>query len=91
MQPIPKSTGREEFNEDFINKVFRKFSNLKHSDILRTFIKFTSLSIKLNVEKFILSKFEIDELVISGGGALHPILINDIQKDFFSSILMTNI
>ena len=81
MQSIPKSTGREQFGKDFIDDVVKKFRNLKHSDILRTFIKFTSLSIKLNVEKFILNKFEINELVISGGGTLHPVLMSDIEKD----------
>ena len=80
-QSIPKSTGREQFGKFFLNKIIENFKSLDKVDILRTLIKFTSLSIKMNIDKFILNKFKIDKLVISGGGISHPILMNDIKKD----------
>ena len=80
-QPPPKSTGREDFGVVFISEVINKFNYLNKSDILRTLIKFTSVSLKLNIKNFINSKYNVDRLMISGGGAKHPILMNDIKKD----------
>ena len=77
----PKSTGREDFGKIFLNKIIKQFNYLNKNDILRTLIKFTSLSIKLNIQNFIANKYSIDCLVVSGGGAEHPILMNDIKKD----------
>ena len=77
----PKSTGREDFGEKYLNKIIKRYKNLSPFDIIRTLVKFSSISIKLNLEKFIFQKFKIDKLIISGGGANHPILINDIRKD----------
>ena len=48
---------------------------------MRTLIKFTSISIKLNIQKFILNKTKVDRIVVSGGGSFHPILMDDIKKD----------
>ena len=80
-EPIPKSTGREQFGLNFIDKIIEEFKNTKKADILRTLIKFTSVGIKRNIEKFILNQSKVDQLVVSGGGSYHPILMNDIKKD----------
>ena len=83
----PKSTGREEFGIKFLNKVIKKYNSVKKNDILRTLVKFTSVSIKSNIEQFILNKHLVDNLIVSGGGAYHPILMNDIKKDLDIQIL----
>ena len=77
----PKSTGREDFGNKYIIELVEKYNNLKSVEILRTLIKFTSLSIKLNLEAFVLKDYSIDQLIISGGGLDHPVLISDIKKD----------
>ena len=83
----PKSTGREEFGIKFLNKVIKKYNSVKKNDILRTLVKFTSVSIKSNIEQFILNKHLVDNLIVSGGGACHPILMDDIKKDLDIPIL----
>ncbi|MAV63919.1 MAG: hypothetical protein CMG00_01870, partial [Candidatus Marinimicrobia bacterium] len=55
--------------------------NLNKFDLLRTFVKFTSQVIKLNVEKFILKNHRVNKLIISGGGVYNTTLVNDIKKD----------
>ena len=77
----PKSTGREDFGKKTLLEIIKRYNDLKPVDILRTLVKFTSLSIKLNVEKFILTNHSIDQIIISGGGLDHPVLISDIKKD----------
>ena len=80
-KPIPKSTGREQFSLSFIDKVIREFKNSKKTDILRTLIKFTSVSIKRNIENFVYNQSKVDQLIVSGGGFYHPVLMSDIKKD----------
>ena len=54
---------------------------MNENNILRTLVKFTSLSLKLNIDKFLKDKYEIDNVIITGGGANHPFLMSDIKKD----------
>ena len=77
----PKSTGREDFGKDYLNKVINNYSSVSKFDIIRTLVKFTSKSIKANLDNFILKNRNIDRLIISGGGLNHLILVNDIKKD----------
>ena len=77
----PKSTGREDFGLNFLNKTIKHFNHLNKNDIVRTLVKFSSLSIKLNIERFVSKKYSLDGLVVSGGGEKHPILMSDIKKD----------
>ena len=77
----PKSTGRQDFGEKYIDEIISNYNVLSKFDIIRTLVKFTSRSIKLNLEKFVLKKNNIDKLIISGGGLKHPILMSDIKKD----------
>ena len=81
MFPPPKSTGREDFGIQYISALIKRYRDLKPKNILRTLVKFTSLSIKSNLENFISTNYSIDQLVISGGGLNHPVLIEDIKKD----------
>ena len=83
----PKSTGREEFGVAFLEQILDNFKYLNQNDILRTLIKFTSLSLQLNLNNFIKEQYDIDALVVSGGGAKHPILMDDIKKDLDVPIL----
>ena len=77
----PKSTGREDFGKEFVERIVEKFNHINKFDIIRTLVKFTSKSIKVNLEKFILNNNNIDRLIISGGGLCHSILLSDIKKD----------
>ena len=79
--PPPKSTTREDFGASFIDEFLKYFNHLNENNILRTLVKFTSLSLKLNIDRFIKDKYEIDNVIITGGGANHPFLMSDIKKD----------
>lgn len=78
----PKSTGRELYNSKFIDKVLSKFNSISKINIMNTFTRFTAYAIKRNYELFIKENIEIDELIISGGGAKNNFLINCIQEYF---------
>ena len=80
-KPPPKSTGREDFGKDYIDKITKAFSTFSKFDIIRTLVKFTSKSIKMNLDQFVLKNNNIDRLIVSGGGSKHLILVSDIKKD----------
>ncbi|MBQ8292877.1 MAG: anhydro-N-acetylmuramic acid kinase [Bacilli bacterium] len=80
MQP-PKSTGREKYSKEFLNKVIEKAKeyNLKDEDIVSTLTAFTAKSIINQVETFV-EDFNDGELVVSGGGANNPYILDLLKK-----------
>jgi len=70
----PKSTGRETFNANLIENYFQE--NYNPYDIVRTLTEFTASSIAVNI----INNFNnVEELIISGGGALNTFLIERIK------------
>jgi len=75
-QPPPKSTGREYYGAPYIQKLLR-LGNKYHArpnDLIRAATVFTGLSIVDALNRFVLPKTRIHQLVVSGGGAHNPLL-----------------
>ena len=81
----PKSTGREEYGRDYMRNITVKFKKIEKHDIIRTVTEFTAFSICINYKKFIKPKVVIDELIVSGGGAKNPVLIESL-KNYFKGV-----
>jgi len=75
----PKSTTREYFGFNYLNKIKNKFSKLKNYDFLRTLVKFTAQSILYNINTYLIDN--IDEIVLSGGGTHHTLLVKDLNEN----------
>lgn len=86
MEP-PKSTGREEFGATYANQVFEWGigRSVKPSDILRTATDFTAITLADAYKKYLLAKGPVDEIIISGGGALNGTLMARMKKEFGSA------
>ena len=76
-QPPPKATGREVFGKDLWQHICDRAAtfNLSPADIARTCTAFTVESIALNYERFIFPQQAIDEIIVCGGGAENPLLM----------------
>lgn len=74
----PKSTGKEHFNENFIKKYFSKIK--KKEDKLATVTFFSAKVIEKAFHDFIFPKYNVKEIIISGGGIRNKTLINHIRK-----------
>ena len=73
----PKSLDREEFGIEFLKKNFRL--NYKNRfDILATLNYFTAYSISYSILRF--TKEKIYRLIVSGGGALNPVLMSNLKN-----------
>ncbi|MBI3585459.1 MAG: anhydro-N-acetylmuramic acid kinase [Nitrospinae bacterium] len=88
----PKSTGREEFGYDTASSVYKlaKRFRLSDEDILATITKFTAKTIAENYRRFILKRNKISEVIICGGGARNPVLIDMISRELKSIRVRTS-
>lgn len=75
----PKSADRSLFGEKFLAKYAGKLS-LK--DRLATLTFFTARSIKDSYERFIFPKYPVQEIIVSGGGAFNPVLMEHLKRLF---------
>ncbi|OGS06763.1 MAG: anhydro-N-acetylmuramic acid kinase [Elusimicrobia bacterium RIFOXYA12_FULL_51_18] len=72
----PKSLDRDEFSAGFIQKCFGRLNERNQYDALATLNYFTAAAISLAFKKFAPKK--TCELIVSGGGALNPVLMLNI-------------
>jgi len=78
----PKSTGREYYGIEFLDNLFTEFNDVTPENWLHTITKFTAYAIFRNYEKFIQAETELDEIIISGGGAKN-LFLYECLSDYF--------
>ncbi|MCU1242819.1 MAG: hypothetical protein JWO71_3545 [Candidatus Acidoferrum typicum] len=73
----PKSTGREYYGRTYLEKILALGlrQRAKSNDLIRAATIFSALSIVDALNRFVLPKTKIDQLIISGGGSHNPLLI----------------
>lgn len=74
-QSAPKSTGREEFNLDWLDSILTNFDT-SPQDVQATLCEFTALTAGREIDKF--SK-QIDHLYVCGGGAYNGYLLERLR------------
>jgi anhydro-N-acetylmuramic acid kinase len=74
-QQPPKSAGREQFGQLFLQQFFLKRRNARPEDLLRTATELTARTIPDALERFVPGKVAIHRLIISGGGAHNRLLV----------------
>lgn len=75
----PKSTGREQFGEEFVSELLKWFEKHSKENILTTVTRFTASSIVYHYKEFILPYYEIDEVILGGGGSYNDTLVEMIR------------
>jgi len=75
----PKSTGREQFGEEFVSELLKRFEKHSKENILTTVTMFTARSIVHHYQEFILPYYEIDEVILGGGGSYNCTLVEMIR------------
>lgn len=73
----PKSTGREYFGHAYLEKVLALGKNhrAKPADLIRAATIFTALSVVDALNRFVLPKTIIHQIIVSGGGTHNPLLV----------------
>ena len=75
-RPAPKSTGREEFNRQWLDQELKQFSHLSPGSVQATLLAFTAETIADALKALPVG---IDEVFICGGGALNTALITRLS------------
>lgn len=76
----PKSTGREEFGREYTKKVLKSYHHLPKEDLIATATYFTAYSIVDAYNKFIFPTSQIEDIILSGGGAHNRTLLQTIKQ-----------
>ena len=73
----PKSTGREYYGHTYFQKLLAmgKRHRAKPNDLIRAATVFTALSIVDALNRSVLPKMKIHQLIVSGGGAHNPLIL----------------
>ncbi|MDZ7269954.1 MAG: anhydro-N-acetylmuramic acid kinase [candidate division KSB1 bacterium] len=91
-RPLPKTTGREEFGQAFIEQAMlgglQHF--LAHEDIVATATALTVETIWRGAQLLQEHGGPIEELVVSGGGAQNPVLMQELRRKFAGVTVITS-
>jgi len=81
-RPPPKSTGREEFGEQFLGEVLERAqaADITAEDLLTTTAAFTAETIAASYRDFLLPRSPIDEVILGGGGSYNATLRRMLQE-----------
>ena len=82
----PKSTGREYYGKEYVDKLLHRAWGMNPETILATACRFTAECIRAAIESFCPSK--PDYLVIGGGGSRNPTLLRDIRAVLSIPVLL---
>ena len=83
---LPKTTGRELFNDRYAEKILEKAPE-KKNDIIATLTALTARTIYDAYKNFVLPETRINELVLGGGGAYNKFL-TELLKSYFHGIVI---
>jgi anhydro-N-acetylmuramic acid kinase len=73
----PKSTGREYYGRAYVKKILAlgRRHRAKPNDLIRAATIFTALSVVDALNRFVLHRTKIHQLIVSGGGAHNPLIL----------------
>jgi anhydro-N-acetylmuramic acid kinase len=66
----PKSTGREQYGVGFVERL--RATRLPLPDLIATATALTAATVALGISRCVTPKMQVDELIVSGGGAHNP-------------------
>jgi anhydro-N-acetylmuramic acid kinase len=66
----PKSAGREQFGTEFVERLTK--TGLPLRDLIATATALTAAVVAAGIERFVRPRMQVDELIVSGGGAHNP-------------------
>lgn len=80
--PLPKSTGREHFGEQYTARIlsYGKAHGLSFDDLAATATELTAWSIADAYERYVLPRYRASELIVGGGGSYNPTLLSALSK-----------
>ena len=79
-QKKQKSTGYEEFGEEFLQTILENHQSLDWKDILKTLTLLSAKTIAMTCKQYLIGNSFV---VVSGGGIHNPLLMEYLKNEFF--------
>ncbi len=79
-QAPPKSADKAAFGGEFLDAVLAPHAGLAPNDVVATLAAFTIRTIHSALMEHVLQHARYEEMILSGGGALNPVLVNGLQR-----------
>jgi len=76
----PKTAGREQFGEAFVQQMLDYSKNSHFEDLVCTATELTARSVAAAVTRFVLAETAVQQLIVSGGGARNAFLMQRLQS-----------
>ena len=88
-KPYPKSTGREKYNNEFLDYIIEEVLSKtnKKEDVISTITAYTAYTIVDQYKRFL---SEVDEMIVSGGGSHNKFIIEILEKELKLKIKIEN-
>lgn len=74
----PKTTGREYYGEEYINRLLKMAEGISKEDILRTVTALTAECVNIAINSFF--PFKPEKILVGGGGASNPTMMEELNK-----------
>jgi anhydro-N-acetylmuramic acid kinase len=87
--PPPKTTGREVFGAEFSRALIAEYDPNRLIDLLATTTRFTAESIVRAYERWILPRWNLNEAIVSGGGAYNKTLLRHMRERLAPLVVKT--
>lgn len=80
-QAPPKSAGREQYGKAYVEKILAwgRRHRARPEDLVRTATIVTALSIADALNRWVLSRTKLAQLIVSGGGARNPLILAQLS------------
>ncbi len=78
----PKSTGREDFGRSFFEPLFRRHARARKEDVATTLLAATARILRITVERDRRIPSDVPHILLSGGGAKNPNLVDHVRAVF---------
>lgn len=83
---LPKSTGRELFGTDYVDRLmnYQEEFGLSDADLVATVTRLTVWSIGDAYRRFVRERYPADLLIVGGGGSYNPVLMEGLKHELAS-------
>ena len=87
--PYPKSTGREKYNDQYLDDLISKIKKYspKIEDVIATISAYSAYTI---IKEYQLFLPDIDEIILSGGGAHNKFLVDLLRQNLTAKIIISD-
>lgn len=76
----PKTAGHEQYGQAYLRALLSRWGDLPTDDLVATATAFAAGAVARNITRYVTPRHAIDELIVSGGGAHNPVLMDRLAR-----------